>query len=383
MTIAHRARLQSTDAEIRFQFPAPQGGITGTRLLNGPSAGIDLVELDTGALKVWVIPTRGMGIWRAELNGIPVEWNSPVRQLVHPRLVNLQARNGLGWLDGFNELMCRCGLSSNGPPGGDTGARSPIESDLTLHGRIANTPAHDVDARIEGDRLICEGTVSESTLFGPQLHLRTRIEATLGSQTFEVIDEITNSGSTVTELELLYHTNIGRPFLEEGSTITIPHRQVVPRDARAAEGIDTYPTCLGPTAGYAEQAYFYEPIAGHDGRTMALLRNAAGDRGFSVDFALSELPHFVVWKCTQPEADGYVVGLEPATNFPNHKGFERTNGRVIALSPGATHRTSLKYGVYGSADSVRRVEQSIAAIQGSTTPIVHRTPQRGWSAAGE
>src|SRR5262245_49430592 len=106
----------------------------------GLSDGVELIELCSGPLSVWILPTRGMGIWRAEYEGIPVGWTSPVRQPVHPFFVNLHSRNGLGWLDGFNELICRCGLSFNGPPGNDEGAASPIESAITLHGRIANIP---------------------------------------------------------------------------------------------------------------------------------------------------------------------------------------------------------------------------------------------------
>jgi hypothetical protein len=373
--------LSSSNTQELFQLAAKGGGgITATRLLSGPGAGVELVELNTGPLKVWIVPTRGMGIWRAELNGIPVEWKSPVRQLVHPGLVNLQARNGLGWLDGFNELLCRCGLASNGPPGNDAGARSPIESDLTLHGKIANIPATDVQARIEGKKLICEGTVYESTLFGPQLELKSRVETTLGSSEFEITDEITNIGSTETELQLLYHTNIGAPFLDEGAHIRIPHKQVAPRDARAAEGIGTYDVCLGPTPGYSEQAYFYEPLAGTDGRTVAMLQNAAGDRAVSVSFHPSELPCFVTWKCTQPTSDGYVVGLEPAMNFPNHKSFERKSGRVLSMAPGGKHKSRLRIGVHDTRDSVLNVEAWIASIQGMSKPTVHRTPLKGWSA---
>lgn len=376
-------RLEGAEAEIRFRLPAPtgSGGITATRLQSGPGAGIDLVALDSGLLKVWVCPTRGMGIWRAERGGIPVEWKSPVRHLVHPGLVNLQGRNGLGWLDGFSELLCRCGLAFNGPPETDTGNPSPIESAVTLHGRIANLPAHSVDARIEGDRLVCEGTVLESTLFGPQLQLRSRVELTLGASAFDIVDVITNVGAGPTELELLYHINVGRPFLAEGGRVTLPHRQIVPRDPRAAEGIGSYETCLGPTPGYAEQAYYFEPLADEQGRSIALLQNAEGDRGFSVEFQPAELPRFVVWKCTQPEAAGYVTGLEPATNFPNPKSFERTQGRVISLAAGASYRSTLRIGIHDSPASVSAVAARIAQIQ-TAPPTVHRTPQRGWSPAG-
>lgn len=383
MSSASYVRLDGVDAEIRSELPAPAGPgrITTYRIQSGPGAGIDLVELDSGLLKVWVCPTRGMGIWRAERGGIPVEWRSPVRQLVHPSLVNLQARNGLGWLDGFNELVCRCGLAFNGPPETDSGNPSPIESAVTLHGRIANLPARDVETRIEGDRLVCEGTVLEATLFGPQLQLRSRVELTPGGTAFDIVDVVTNVGAAPTELELLYHINVGRPFLAEGGRFTLPHRQVVPRDPRAAEGIDTYQTYLGPTPGYAEQAYYFEPIADSQGRSVALLRNAEGDRGFSVEFQPAELPRFVAWKCTQAEAAGYVTGLEPATNFPNPKSFERAQGRVISLAAGASYRSTLRIGIHDTAAAVGAIEARIAEIQASP-PTIHRMPQRGWSPAG-
>ena len=38
---------------------------------------------------------------------------------MHPAFVNLESRGQLGWLDGFNEWLCRCGLAFNGPPGAD------------------------------------------------------------------------------------------------------------------------------------------------------------------------------------------------------------------------------------------------------------------------
>jgi hypothetical protein len=44
-------------------------------------------------------------------------WDSPVKEVVHPQFINLQSRGGLGWLEGFNEWMVRCGLEWAGHPG--------------------------------------------------------------------------------------------------------------------------------------------------------------------------------------------------------------------------------------------------------------------------
>ena len=51
---------------------------------------------------------------------------------------------GLGWLDGFDELLARCGLENNGAPY-EVKAVNPDGSErhttFGLHGKIANIPA--------------------------------------------------------------------------------------------------------------------------------------------------------------------------------------------------------------------------------------------------
>ena len=88
-------------------------------LRGGLRDGIDLVEVHNGALSYSVLPTRGMGLWRGEYRGNYLGWRSPVQGPVHPHFVDLGGRDGLGWLTGFDEWLCRCGLASNGPPGED------------------------------------------------------------------------------------------------------------------------------------------------------------------------------------------------------------------------------------------------------------------------
>lgn len=352
------------------------------RLRGGLSDGIDVIDLCSGAVTVSLLPTRGMGIWKAARGPHVAAWESPVRQPVHPRHVELGARNGLGWLDGFNELLCRCGLAFNGPPGNDAGARSPIESQLTLHGRIANLPAQRVEVHLDPagpGRIAVTGVVDECTLFGPQLRLTSTLSVDAGGTTIHVEDRIENLGATETELELLYHINVGPPFLDAGARVLAPAAEVAPRDPRAAEGIDEFDRYLGPTPGYAEQAYFYRLHSAADGRTAVLLHNAAAKLGFSVACSVRELPCFTLWKCTQPLADGYVTGLEPGVNFPNFKAFEREQGRVHRLPPQQAYTASLALDLLTSAEEVAACSGRIAAIQAGRRPTVHRRPTAGFS----
>jgi hypothetical protein len=121
------------------------------QLEGGMQDGVDIVEVKNGRLSFVVIPTRGMGIWKGEFEGLQLGWKSPVKTPVHPRHIRLEDRGGLGFLDGFNEWIVRCGLESNGAPGEDVivdnmGNEKMVN--LTLHGRIANIPADYVAAKI-------------------------------------------------------------------------------------------------------------------------------------------------------------------------------------------------------------------------------------------
>ena len=329
-------------------------------LRGGRSDGVDVIEVDNGRLSVSLLPTRGMGIWRGACDGVPVGWKSPVELPVHPSQVNLAEFNGLGWLTGFNEWLCRCGLGWHGAPDED-GGRS-----LNLHGKIANTPAHFVSVKTpQADELIeVTGVVDETSLFLGALRLTSTLTTRPGSNSITIIDEITNIGGHPTESELLYHINTGRPFLEAGARCEIPHRWVAPRDARAGEGIETWQAFEPPVAGYQEQCYFVEPETDADGDSLALLVNEAADRAVSIRFNTSQLPHFTLWKNTQAEVDGYVAGLEPSTSLPNGRSFERRQGRVILLEPGQSQQAKLELAILTSAEEVVRARAMVSAIQG-------------------
>ena len=353
---------------------AAAGRIEKSTLRGGVSDGVDVVEVHNGRLSLALLPTRGLGLWKGSCDGLALGWNSPVEHPVHPAFVDVHDRGGIGWLSGFNEWLCRCGLEANGPPG----------DGVTLHGRIANIPAHHVRVSVDTSgpgTIEVQGVVDEAIVFGPRLRLTSTLTTTLGSATFSIRDEVTNLAGHEADLQLLYHTQFGPPFLEAGSQIELPARQVVPRDPRAAEGVSGWNTFLGPTAGYAEQVYYFQPVADAQGQTHALLRNAAGSCGVSLKYRPQELPCFALWKNTQAAADGYCTGLEPATNFPNPKAFERTQGRVVRLAPGESRAFHLEFEIHSTAAGVATAQQQIARLKPGTL-VVSATPQPGWSPAG-
>jgi len=339
-------------------------------LHGGLSEGVETVEVDNGALSFTILPSRGMGLWKGRYKDLDLGWSSPVLGPVHPKFVELASRNGLGWLTGFDEWLCRCGLAWNGPPGDDEGFP------LTLHGRIANQPAHRLEVRVDSKTKSIQvaGEVEEGGLFYPHLRLRTTYTTEIGSNRLTVEDAVTNHSSQPTSMQLLYHLNIGPPFLGSGSRVHVPTAELWPNNARAAEGLATWDRYEPPTNGFVEQVYLIQPRGGADSRTIALLHDAEARIGLAVRWDTSALPYFNLWKNTAGLTDGYVTGLEPATGFPRFRAQERAAGRVRTLPPGGRFEADWSIEVLDSAGSVASAVEEVAEMQGSAAPVVHREP---------
>jgi hypothetical protein len=362
---------------------SPGWSVRKLTLHGGKQEGVDVIVVDNGKLSFTIVPTRGMSVLEARLGDVRLGWNSPVPEVVHPHHINLQGRGGIGWLEGFNEWLVRCGLENIGGPVTDTfrnanGGTSSV--DLTLHGKIGNTPASEVEVvvdRLPPYRIRVRGRVVERMMFGPQLELVTEISTEPGANEVRITDTITNRGATAQEFQLLYHVNYGAPLLEAGATFLAPLLSVTPHTAHAAESVRSYADYAGPTLGFAEQVYCLRPLADTQGRTTIALANQKRDRAVSMSDDIRELPCLTLWKNTTSETEGYVTGIEPGTSFPSNRSIERQLGRVPQLAPGATWTATIDYEVHVGAAAVRRVAQRIKTLQGQQPPVIElRPPQR-------
>ncbi|MEQ1861637.1 MAG: aldose 1-epimerase family protein [Chthoniobacteraceae bacterium] len=376
-------RVETAEFSGRKLTPKAPGWTIRKRTLHGgKQEGVEVIVVNNGKLEFTVVPTRGMGVLEAKVGDVRLGWNSPVKEVVHPRHINLMSRGGLGWLDGFNEWMVRCGLESNGGPGPDeftNNVGDKATMDLTLHGKIANIPASEVEIIVDRNppyQLTVRGIVDERMFYGPKLELVTEISTDPGSQSLRIADTITNRGDAEQEFELLYHANYGRPLLEMGSRLLAPVARVTPMNERAAKAIGSYAEYARPTPGYVELVYCIVPLADAGGRTLIALQNKQADRAVSMAYSVKELPYLTQWKNTAAEGEGYVTGLEPGVNFPNPRRIERKLGRVPKLAPGASYTAAIDYAIHSDAEAVEAVAKRIAKLQGDTKPQIDTEPEK-------
>lgn len=363
--------------------PAQVGGaargysVTKRTLRGGLREGVDVIEVDNGTFRFVCVPTRGMGIWNAMQGPIRLGWKSPVLGPVHPAFVHFDEAGGIGWLDGFDEMLVRCGLESNGAP--EFNPNGTLRHGL--HGKIANIPAHKVEVAIDPDsgEISVTGVVDEARLFGNKLRMVSTLSTQVGRAGMKVADVITNVSAEPSELELLYHTNFGVPLVGPGAKVVLPVRKMAPRDAAAVTNLSQWDTYGPETPGSMEAVFFFDLVADAEGRTQALLHSASADRGVSLKFSKGRLPCFTLWKNRQAAADGYVTGLEPAINFPNRKSFEKEKGRVVVLAPGESRTFEIVLEVHPSAESVAAAKRAVGALQGSVEPRILPQPDPQWA----
>lgn len=352
------------------------------RLHGGKQDGVDLIVVDNGRMTITIVPTRGMGILRVVMGDLRLGWDSPVREVVNPKYINLEARGGLGWLEGFNEWLARCGLEWAGHPGPDrfvNNVGEQAEMNLTLHGKVENIPASEVEVIIDREprpRIRVRGRVDERAFYGPKLELWTELSTEPGSSTFRIEDVLTNRSAFESEFQVLYHVNYGPPLLGAGSHFSAAIGRVTPFNARAAEDVATYSEYAGPVRGFIEQVYDLHPLADGEGHSVLMLSNAARDRAVSMGFTVAELPYVTLWKNLTALEEGYVTGLEPGTGFPYPRRLEREAGRVPKLKAGETRRFAIDFGVHTTTAAVAAVETEIKRIQNGRTTQIDRTPER-------
>jgi len=360
--------LKATD--LGFDFPV-DFECRHQILHGGKQEGAEVITLRVGGMTLTVSPTRGMGVLYAQYADLRLGWDSPVKEVVNPAYMELGKQGGIGWLEGFNELVARCGYQWTGHPGEDQGEM------LTLHGQIQNIPASVVRLSVESAppyRVRLSGRVDERCFKRCEFEVWMHLDILPGEASFRISDELINRGSSAREYQIIYHNNFGVPLLEQGAEVRVPVKQLSPFNERAKEGLNTWSTMPAPTAGFDEEVFNIRPLGDSEGDTLALLRNAAADKGVAMRYNLNQLPVLTLWKNTDTLEQGYVVGLEPGTSFAYNRRYQRDLGLVPSIGAGESRLFNLQFDFLQDHAAVAAAEAEVVALQAAQSSEVLSEP---------
>ena len=341
--------------------------VGGVRLLtsdNGPSRGVRLVEFRTGTGLAFEIGVdRGFDVGRADYRGASLAWMPPT---LMPGPWYFEDQSGFGWLraglGGFNNT---CGLLHIGNPEEADVAHYNFPARPTdrygVHDRAALLPAELVSLgeRWEGERCILEavGRITQAQTYGENLALTRTYRAELGGSWFTMEDVVENRGFLPVEHMLLYHINVGYPFVDDGSELIAPVAGPPNLLFGTADVNDpaSWSRFIPPQRNWVQQTFEHRMRPDAEGMVEVAIFNPRlfGGTGVSVRYDAEVMPNYIEWRMM---GEGqYAVGIEPCTN-----GFGRdavkAAGALIVLQPGESriYRTQVAILSVDEADSLRR-----------------------------
>ena len=173
------------------------------------------------------------------------------------------------------------------------------------HGRIHSIPAEvkELSADEKGVRIVAE--IRDTALFGENLVLTRTVETAAGSGEVKLTDRLANLAFRDEKYCMLYHVNVGYPFVDEGAKIEGRFVKSLPRTEWAKHEMSKMLDIEPPKDNLEETCYFHQTADG----AMAIVNRRLGKK-FTVK---SSLKKFVEWK-SRASGD-YVIGLEPCTSW--------------------------------------------------------------------
>lgn len=307
--------------------PLQLSGVEEYRLLGGKGNGMHLLRIRNGlGIDMTICADRCSDISDLYFDGCRMNYTSPTGY-VSPEYFQ-EGRDGFGFLKSFNcGLITTCGLQNIGVPNEDKGKLHG------LHGTIGNIPADHIYYETLNDEIRVHATMRDQIMFGTKLTLNRTISISLTDNIINIEDQVCNEGSAKEPVMLLYHVNIGYPLLDENTTLETNSSNVIPRDAHAAEDLDSWNKMLLPTTNFVEQCYYHKF---EDSVAKVTVRNNTIQKALELSFDTSAFPEFTEWKM-MGERD-YVLGIEPCTNTLEGRNAIGEKQELIILEPGETKK---------------------------------------------
>lgn len=265
-----------------------KGYIRRYTLTEGKEAGLRVVELDNGILRVLLCESKALDVMQVFYRGENISFVSK----------NGFTARQLPFINRFEGgMIYTCGLDS-------IGGREGFE----LHGTHHNTPARVVSVCEGCDALTVVAHIEETALFGKNLLMERRVTLPMDGGALTVEDTLYNRGTAAEPYCLLYHINLGYPLLDAGAQIDIDAEQVIPRSAHSAASEAGRTLFPAPIDNEEESCYYIK----NRGNTASVYNKAKGLR-FTLSYSKETLPALVQW--VSPASHDYALGLEPATSF--------------------------------------------------------------------
>lgn len=289
-------------------------------LQDGKTAGVQMIRVCNAAgLELHLAVDRALDIAELRFQGVSLGYFSATG-ITHP---SYYEPGKYGWLRSFyGGFLTTCGLDQVGEP------CSFGEEEYGLHGRISNCPAEQVCAETHRENHYVIGTVQgairQTKQQGEAFLLRRTYEFREDSTAFAFTDVIENQCAKPLPLQLLYHFNLGYPFLSPELEMELPPAEILPADEASKGRCKEYADCTD-----TRELTLLHKLLKRAPKTSLVLKNK-GIR-LKLIFDGEQLPILAQWRYLQPRE--YVMAFEPANAHLQGVAREAENGTLEYLQP--------------------------------------------------
>ncbi|WP_043347535.1 aldose 1-epimerase family protein [Beutenbergia cavernae] len=307
----------SIDELLRFTAHDDQLADVATfRRDDGTGSGSRVMHVaPAGGIHARLLLDRGMDLGRAWFAGQPISWTAAPGPRSRGYADDDQGWH-LGWEGG---LVTTCGLQNVGSPADGHGQ----------HGRFTENPAERVTVSGgAGDgRLVVTGVVHENNGIGRLLRVDRTWTFHLGSGLVELEDVTRNESPRAVQAPVLYHVNVGYPFLGPASEV-----------ATRGDG-DAVVSTMGEPEDAADDVVELDVDADDEGWAAATVTSPRLGMSATIRWLSATLPRVHRWRRRAPGA--YVMAIEPANCGVGGAAHDRAQGCAPILEPGTDRTTRL------------------------------------------
>lgn len=282
------------------------------------------LEMQTSSgLTLDVLTDRALDIGAAFYKGTPIAWTSD-EQFRHPLDLNHNV-----WNERFEGgLVATCGLDNVGPSCIDAGEQFP------QHGRIGGEPAKQIRLGVwvvNGRRfLVVSAKVRQPDT---ELELNRTLCVCDDVPILRVVDTVVNRGVIPEPLMMQYHCNFGRPIVTLGGSVEIPEGRTTPRDAAAAERLDSWQTIDDPRSDEQERVFRHQQPMQRWASSFLSSPPIPSDSRWTICLRYDRRTLPWIWQWRLLSTGAYVIGLEPANCEIKPRSEARRQNALPTLAP--------------------------------------------------
>ena len=322
------------------------------RAMDGDMLDQRILRIRNGELEIEILVDRGFDIGRVLYRGIPTQWVSPAGfRHAHSFTPSAIEPDGWGWLRSWQGgFLSTIGIDHVGGP--VTHPNRHLHPAVTgerrfVGGFVSLSPTTIEKIEVDWDKgtIEVQAKVRQAAAFAEHLVMTRKISMNFGEATFQFSDVIQNDGYIEEPVQLLYHINLGWPFLAPGTKVSTSCTELLGCiDSAKGEDPTTMPS---PTPRDVERVWDWNAPAGK--QWVEITNPDAADRGkmtMRLEWDGNQLPHFMQWRNACEAL--YVQGLEPSTTgLLGRAGDNSHAGPAPDVLPGESRRFDLTFSFKG------------------------------------